>query len=283
MRVRWCALHALVSAGLLAICACAGSESHDDASTLVTIVATDSGYVVPDTLHEGLNHIAFENHGSMIHECMFIRLSDGVTASNYIAAVDSGYDFPEGAYDCSGAGLLSPGERVELWIPLEPGQYFLGCWFADHIGRKPPRTIVVHGSPRVPVTPPREDATLKLVDFRFELSNPIRRGTQTIRVETVGPSMHEMDCYRLDGGRSLKDLQAWFTNHKEGSPFATSMGGVLDTHDLSRVVWYRRDFTVGRYVFWCDMPMIQKGIVTGAAAHATHAQAGMVLEFDVSM
>jgi hypothetical protein len=251
----------------------------------VTIIATDSGYVAPDTLYEGLNHIAFENHGSSIHECMFIRLPDDMSAAQYIAAVDSGYDFPVGAIDCSGAGLTSPLERVELWLPLDAGRYLLACWFRGHLTHIPPTTIVVHGQPRVPVIPPYEDATLKEIDFRYELSGQIHAGAQTIRVETVGPSMHEVDCFRLEGGRAVKDLNAWYANDKKGSPFATAMGGALDHHDLSRVVWFRRNFTMGHYVFWCDMPMIQSGTeaAAGAAAHVTHAQAGMVLEFEVSM
>lgn len=273
----------LAMTGVIALASCGKSETRDDVSA--TIVATDSGYVAPDTLPEGLNHIVYENHGSSIHECMFIRLPDDMSGEQYIAAVDSGYDFPVGATDCSGVGLTSPLQRVELWLPLDAGRYLLACWFRGHLTHIPPTTIVVHGPPRVPVRPPHEDATLKEIDFRYELSGRIRTGPQTIRVETVGPSMHEVDCFRVDGGRAVKDLSAWYANHMEGSPFATALGGALDHHDLSRDVWFRRDFTMGHYVFWCDMPMIQSGTeaAAGAAAHVTHAQAGMVLEFDVTM
>ncbi len=273
----------LIIAGIVALASCSRSRVSEDEPSL--IIATDSGYVAPDTLHEGLNHIVYENHGSSIHECMFIRLPDDMSGAQYLAAVDSGYDFPPGAIDCSGAGLTSPLQRVELWLPLDAGRYLLACWFRGHLTHIPPHTLVVHGQPRVPVTPPHEDATLKEIDFRYELSSQIHTGPQTIRVETVGPSMHEFDCFLLEGGRSVRDLSAWYANDMKGSPFATAMGGVLDHHDLSRVVWFRRNFTMGHYVFWCDMPMIQSGkeAEAGAAAHVTHAQAGMVLEFDVSM
>ncbi|HEU4365665.1 MAG TPA: hypothetical protein VFT13_09400, partial [Candidatus Krumholzibacteria bacterium] len=59
-------------------------------------------------------------------------------------------------------------------------------------------------------------------------------------------------------------------------------GGVLNSHDLSRVVWVRREFTAGRYVLWCGMPILQTAEkADSAAAHATHDQAGMVKEFVV--
>jgi hypothetical protein len=44
----------------------------------------------------------------------------------------------------------------------------------------------------------------------------------------------------------------------------------------------RRSFTPGRYVFWCDMPMVQSATPTDTtAAHVTHADAGMVKEFTI--
>jgi hypothetical protein len=266
----------------LAICACSKRQAPATNGDPVSIAATDSGFVVPDTLHEGLNHIAYENRGSTIHECMFIRLPDAMDAHQYVEAVKAGYAFPEGAIDCSGPGLTSPGQRVEMWIPLERGRYLLGCWVSKHLTAVAPRTIVVHGAPETPVVPPREDASLRLIDFRFELNPPIRRGVQTVRVETVGPSMHEVDCFRLDEGRTVEDIRAWYKN-QEGPLHATAISGVLDTHDLSRVVWLRQTFEPGRYVFWCDMPMIQSGneADAGAAADVTHDQAGMVLEFEV--
>ena len=274
-------LVALAVTGAFAIGAC----SHGDRSPSVSIVATDDGYVAPDTIPEGLNHIVFENHGSTIHECMFVRLPDGMSAAEYVDSVAAGYNFPPGAIDCSGSGLTSPLERVELWIPLEAGRYLLACWFRGHLEHTTPHTLVVHGAQETPVVPPREDVTLKLIDFRYEMIGHVKLGMQTIRVETVGPSMHEVDCFRMEATYKRDDLAAWYANHMDGSPHATALGGVLDKHDLSSPVWMRRGFTVGHYVLWCDMPMIQKGKKSdaGSAAHATHGEAGMVMEFDVSV
>jgi hypothetical protein len=170
-----------------------------------------------------------------------------------------------------------------MWLPLDEGTYLLACWFTRHVTGIPPHTIVVDGTPRVAVTPPREDAVLRMMDFRFELTGEIQSGPQTIRVETVGPSMHEVDIFRLHGARKLDELRVW-QDKREGPPPATLVGGVLDSHDISRVVWLRRDFTMGRYVLWCGMPMIQTGKESdaGAAADVTHAHAGMIMEFEVS-
>jgi hypothetical protein len=55
---------------------------------------------------------------------------------------------------------------------------------------------------------------------------------------------------------------------------------MLDSHDLSHQTWLRKDFVPGRYILGCEMPL-------GADAkpgtdHATHADAGMVLAFDIA-
>jgi hypothetical protein len=119
---------------------------------------------------------------------------------------------------------------------------------------------------------------LKLVDFRFELAGNLRKGTQVIRVETPGPAMHEVDFFRLHEGRSVADLKRWRKEH--GPAPADALGGALDSHDLSSVVWLRREFRPGRYVLHCEMP------VTTTASYGnpklTHADVGMVREIEIT-
>jgi hypothetical protein len=250
------------------------------------VVATDDGHEAPDSVSAGLRHVRFENRGSTIHEAMFIRLPDGMTASGYAAAVAGGNAFPEGAIDCSGPGLTSPGEAIDLWVELEPGRHILACWFR-HPGKDSAfKTHVTRGrlhefvvGPQVKNDPaPPEDAIIRLVDFRFELEGEIKAGTRTVRVDMPGPSMHEMDMYLLQAGRDLDDLKAWYAQGRKTQPPATALGGVLDSHDVRRSVWIQRKFAPGRYVAWCGMDM-----PTEPTAHpVTHADVGMVLEFTVA-
>jgi len=71
------------------------------------IVATDAAFEVPDRLAAGLRHIIFENRGSEIHQGMLVKLSRGTSANDYVAAVNKGSLFPEGALDYSGPGLTN--------------------------------------------------------------------------------------------------------------------------------------------------------------------------------
>ncbi|MDX1623598.1 MAG: hypothetical protein R3199_06425 [Gemmatimonadota bacterium] len=222
-------------------------------------------------------HVVFENRGSTIHEVMFIKLPDDMTGEEYLEAVRNGTAFPEGALDYSGPGLTSPGETVETWQRLDPGTYLLGCWFRGHLTSLPVHSLTVYAAESDGATPPEEDAILRLIDFRFELEGELKQGPRVLRVETPGPSMHEVDIFRLEEGRTVADLRNWHEGGKKGVAPATAIGGVLDSHDLSRTVWLRTDFRPGRYVLWCNLAMSPDD--PGPGGEVTHADAGMFEEF----
>jgi hypothetical protein len=239
------------------------------------IIATDSGFEAPDSVLPGLRHIVFENRGTEIHEALLVKLPNGVSANDYVAAVKRGSLFPEGALDYSGPGLTSPGERVELWLRVDPGQYVLICWNSGHATSTAAHPFTVQGT-RTDNPTPKEDLVVKLVDYRFDLESHLREGTQVIRVETPGPGMHEVDFYRLREGATVADLKRWRKEKGSGPAPADALGGVLDSHDLSRVVWLRRNFSPGRYVLHCEMP-----VTTDPSGKLTHADVGMVREIEI--
>ena len=263
----------LVAACLISV-GCHNKVAENDTPPF-RIIATDAGFEAPNSVVAGLRHIVFENRGTQIHEAMFVKLPTGMSANEYVAAVKGGSLFPEGATDYSGPGLTSPGETVELWLRVDPGQYILVCWNSGHATSTAAHSFTVQ-STRADNTTPKEDVVLKLVDYRFDLEGDLRKGTQVIRVETPGPGMHEVDFYRLREGATVADLKRW-RKEKHGAPApADAMGGVLDSHDLSRVVWLRRNFSAGRYVLHCEMP-----VTTDASGKLTHADVGMVREIEI--
>ena len=201
-----------------------------------------------------------------------------MSVSDYVSAVRSGSLFPAGALDYSGAGLTSPGQSVEVWLKLDPGQYILICWNDGHARSTPPHPVTVEYTISDDL-PPKEDVTVKLLDFSFELAGRLRKGMQIVRVETAGPSMHEMDIFRLHDGKTLADVRRWRKDDGRGSAPADAMGGVLDSHDLKRVVWMRRNFTAGRYILHCEMPLVTDAQAT--KQEITHADLGMAREIGI--
>ena len=255
------------------------SAQHNSRQTTFRIVATDAGFDAPDSVPAGLRHIVYENHGSEIHEAMLVKLAQGMTVDNYIAAVRAGSLFPAGALDYSGPGLTSPGERVEVWSKLDPGNYIVICWNAGHAKTRKPHPFTVQYT-IADDGPRKEDVVLKLLDYRFELTGQLHKGMQTIRVETPGPSMHEVDIFRLHEGKTVADVRRWRKEDENGPAQADGMGGMLDSHDTHRVGWLRRNFTPGRYVLHCEMPITSNSETTSLGT--THADVGMVQEFEIA-
>lgn len=237
------------------------------------IVATDAGFQAPDTLAAGLRHIVFENRGSEIHEGMLVKLPKGMSADEYVATVKKGSLFPKGALDYSGPGLTSPGRTAEMWLSVDPGQYIIICWNKDHDKTTPVHTFTVEEIGAPDDRPPKEDVVLKLFDYRFELSHALRKGIQVIRVETPGPNMHEVDIYRLNEDGTVENLKRWRKEHENGPVPGEALGGALDSHDIKKVVWLRKEFVPGRYVLHCEMPVTNTKL--------THDDVGMVQEFEI--
>ena len=269
-------MNAVCRVTLLAACLLSVScqrKSAEKETPPFRIIATDAGFEAPPGVAAGLRHVIFENRGSEIHEAMLVKLAKGMTANDYMAAVKAGSLFPEGGLDYSGPGLTSPGETAEMWLKVDPGQYIIICWNSGHAKTTPVRPFMVEEVGANDNRVPKEDLVLKLFDFRFELDGSLHPGTQVIRIETPGPSMHEVDIYRLRQGRSVADLNAWRKQQGHGPAPAQALGGALDSHDTHRVVWLRKNFSPGRYVLHCEMPV--------ANSDLTHADVGMVREIEI--
>jgi len=241
------------------------------------IIATDDGFEAPTSIPSGLRHVTFANHGSEIHEAMLVKLAQGMSAEDYVAAVKAGSLFPAGALDYSGPGLTSPGEATELWLTVDPGEYILICWNDSHASTRPVHRFTVLAE-EVNSLPPPEDLTLKLLDYRFEVAGTLEKGTRVVRFVTEGPAMHEADLYLLNDGKTVDDLNRWRKEGTGPAP-ARALGGILDSHDIRRVVWLRRNFMPGRYVFHCEMPM---QAAADAPSETIHADLGMYRELRVA-
>jgi hypothetical protein len=260
------------------------SRTKPPATASIRIVATDRGFESPARIPAGLRHIIFQNRGSDVHEAMLVKLPHAMDARAYANAVKDGQLFPKDALDYSGPGLSAPGESVEVWVRVDAGRYVLICWNGDHPSTVPLRAFTVVDDGKADDIPPKEDVVLKMIDFRFELRGVLKRGVQVIRVETPGPSMHEVDIFRLRGDSTVADLNRWRKQEDAGHtpagrPPADAMGGLLDNHDIRRIAWMRRTFEPGRYVFFCEMPM--EGDAASGGTGVSHADAGMSREFGI--
>src|ERR1051325_9504154 len=140
------------------ISGCDRAVQRDTKETAFRIVATDAGFEAPDAVAVGLRHIIYENHGSKVHEAMLVKLPAAMSAADFQSQVRRHILFPKGILDYSGPGLMSPGETVDYWLRVDPGEYVLICW--NHLRSEPVHSFSVR-SPILEDAPPRADVVLK--------------------------------------------------------------------------------------------------------------------------
>ena len=102
------------------------------------------------------------------------------------------------------------------------------------------------------------DATIKLVDYDFELSAPLAAGKQTILVENDGPQAHELALLKLAPGKTVADFAAWDAGGMKGPPPAEPIGGVVALDTGTRAT-FTADLTPGDYGLLCYVPDAKDG------------------------
>ena len=77
----------------------------------------------------------------------------------------------------------------------------------------------------------------------------------------------------------MGDLRQWRKDSGPGPRPVDSLGRALDNHDIRRVVWLRRNFSPGRYLLHCEMPLTANSQTTNR--ESTHEDLGMMREIEV--
>jgi hypothetical protein len=277
MRTRSTAtLIALGSAGLIAAAAGAGFTSRRPPGTsTVEIVAREYGYSGPDTIPAGLIELRLVNAGSELHHMQLVRLDEGHTATQLVAAIAGGPP-PEWAYMVGGPNAIAPGASAATLQQLLPGHYAILCFIPSsdgvhHFAKGMHRDLWVTGAaPRR--AEPRADVEIGLVDYAFRLSAPVSVGRQTIKVHNFGPQTHEVELLRLLPGKTLADWDGWVRAGLKGRPPAVLIGGIAGLAP-GRHAYFTAAIETGRHVLICYVPDGRDG-----RSHKSH---GMVREFQV--
>jgi hypothetical protein len=275
----------------IAFTACTGGQSEvpDEADhvavhaaaadpQLVEIRSRDYAFDAPDTIAAGLTTLRLYNDGADIHHVWLVRLEEGKTMNDLLAALQTSHALPEWAVDVGGPNLPGgPGAYNDATLKLEAGNYVMLCVIpaADgmpHVmkGMVRPITVVDRGQPDAPLPP--ADIVMTLDDYKFETNIEISAGVHTIRIENAARQSHEVVAMRLLPGKTAQDLLAWSAS-PAGPPPAVPVTGItgIARGEVNQVT---ADFTPGEYVLVCFWPD-----VTDGKPHFAH---GMIRQFTVS-
>jgi len=241
---------------------------------VVRVTGEDFRFDAPDIVPAGLTEFRFLNKGPALHHLAILKLAGGKTVEDLRAALANPGPPPAWVKELGGPNAPAPGLESNATLMLEPGNYVLIC-FVDiggppHFAKgmlRPLRVVPAKGSaPR-----PRADVTMKLVDYDYELSSPIRAGTRTIRVQNVGKQHHEVELVQLAPNATVADFMKWMEK-MEGPPPGKPLGGVAGM-EPGMSEYFTTDFTPGNYALICFLPDTNDG-----KPHFVH---GMIQEITV--
>jgi hypothetical protein len=276
MRIR--AVLSFGAAGL-ALAACARRDAPPAGEpNVVTVVATDFAFGVPETIPAGLTTLHLVNQGQEPHHAVLIQLAQGKTLADF-QAQSMEDTLPEWMVFPGSPGAVSPGDTSTTTAELEPGQYVLACFIPSpdgqpHIAKGMVRPFVVAGaSPATAAAEPQSDVTVTLSDYAFAFSTPLTAGAHTIRVENAGPQVHEITFERLAEGKTMQDYVAWGQGGGKGPPPSTPAGGLIGP-TKGRHAFLSINLEPGMYLVLCYVPDQKDG--------KPHIMHGMIQEITVS-
>ena len=258
--------------------------ANDDATaaevvaTTLEVVATDHHFdLSADTVAEGAVPIELTNEGESPHQVLVVRLDDGQTMDDYLAAFEAGEGTAnELVTNAGGVNVVDPGGSGVGYADLAPGHYLVLCFIpgedgAAHLQHGMIEELTVVADDMVP-RPDAPVGDISLVDFGFGLPDAGLSASGTYRVTNEGPSDHEMAIMRINDDKDFGDVVGYLQSGFQGEPpvsFRGGAGGIEPGHDG----YIDLDLPAGDYVAMC--------FLEDEATGKRHAELGMVASFTI--
>jgi hypothetical protein len=269
-----------LSATLLFAAACNEDDPITDTAAAagnaeITITAHDYSFDAPDSIPSGAVSFTLRNEGHEPHHAMFVKLNEGVSTDEVMAAFQEGPDaaLPLVSF-AGGTGTAEHGGEAKVILEMTPGQYLMLCMISGgddipHAAKGMVKPFTVTGEVST-FLPPRADAEVLLRDFSFEMPD-LTAGEQTVKVSNTGHHPHEFILFRLLPGKSLADFQAFMEDESGPPPFEEAGG--LPPIAGGTSGWITLELTPGDYVAICFIPEPASG--------QPHFALGMIKSFTV--
>ena len=249
-----------------------------DGVRTITVTASDYAFAAPDSVPAGLTEIRLENRGAEMHHAFLIRLDGGKTMGDLFASMRGDGPLPSWAREVGGPNTPGPGGESTAMLRLAAGRYAMICVIPSPDGKP---HVMKGMAKEIVVTPAtsntananvRVSSTMTLLDYAFQVSQPLAAGRQTIRVKNDAAQPHEVLVVRLQPGKKPADVLAWMEK-MEGPPPGAPIGG---TTPLARGEenLITMDLTPGEYGLICFAPDAKDG-----KPHFVH---GMMTQFTVA-
>ena len=241
------------------------------APPVVTVVAADYSYRMPDTVAAGMTTFRLVNRGTEMHHVAIYRLRDGHTMADLLGAMKPEAPAPAWADALGGPNTPAPGDSTEASLELTPGHYAMICVIpaADgvpHVMKGMAHAFTVVRRPGAMAAAPATDGVLALDDYSFTFAPALRAGHHEIRVENRAKQDHEVVIVALAPGKTLNDVLAWSAN-PAGPPPGRPIGGTT-FFKPGAVNYLSLDLPTSEYALLCFVPDARDG-----QPHVAHGMA----------
>jgi plastocyanin len=185
-----------------------------------------------------------------------------------------------GPMPAGGVGGAFPFSNSTATVHLDAGTYAVVCFIPDpagvpHAMHGMVRKLMVENTTATPAAEPTTSIVLTASDYKFNLSQNLSAGQQTIKFVNNGTHHHEAALVKLAPNATAKDFTDFFApgNTPTGPPPATALMGA-GTQVPGMHEYFSGNLTAGHWAFLC--------FEQDSATSPPHFVLGMVLEFDIA-
>ncbi len=252
-------------------------------ATEVDLTLADFSYAgAAESVPAGLVTISAKNTSTAEeHQATIVRLNDGVTMDQALSTFAQ--NEVEGFKLITvhgGPNGIGPGGSQATTQQLEPGNYFFACFIPSpsdgipHAAKGMLQPFTVTEATGEAAATPATDGQIITDDFKYTVP-PSFNGKGTFEVFNAAQQAHEMTLYKVAEGKTLADVQAFFTSTEPpaGPPPISSAGGSAAASPGTSIV-VPLDLDAGNYVMVCFVPDKDSG--------QPHIALGMIQSFTVS-
>ena len=260
----------LLAALSLGLAAC-GDDDDDDGGggqpQAFEVEITDDGVTAPETADAGALELRVSNSGKRDHSAQVVRIGDGHTADEVIAAGeewgDKGGQLPEWIEFMGGVGTTKGGGTGTAVVELPPGDY--GVFDIESDAEDAFAAFTVEGDEGE--GPPETDSRVEALDYSFSAEG-LQAGSQSVTFENAGEEPHHLVGAPLLPGKTEADVKKFVETEKGKPPVDESkfFNTAIVSGGESAVVDLRLES--GDYAFLCFIP--------DRAGGPPHAAKGMV-------
>ncbi|GGK42761.1 hypothetical protein GCM10008955_40690 [Deinococcus malanensis] len=277
----------ILTALTLSLLGVAAAHAGHDATGALTFSLSEpsaSKFTVagPAQVAQGFTTVILENTSKQAFTPVLAQLKNGATDAQVKAALGKlmqsrGEDMSailNLADFVGGTASLAPGATFEYGTSLRSGKYVLFGFGATEEGKPfydlgQYKTFTVTTAKNGAAVP-KADVKATLKDFKVELPKTVKAGKQLWEISNAGQETHHLMLMRLNDGKTMKDVEAFFKApdpSQAGAPPFEDVGG-LETLSKGRKAFTSFDLKPGEYLVVCFLP--------SAKQHAPHFALGMI-------